>query len=103
MNLNFKILKPKKKFKKGGIRINPEIYWVSSLGLVFVATVAMVIFGFVLFKKVNTEITITQDDSIKIEKIDKARIDRALEYFTKKTEVSTEVMNSPSPIVDPSR
>jgi len=103
MKFDLKILKPKKKFKKGGIHINPNVYWEISLAMVFFVMLVLVIFGFFLFKKVNNELSLTSDMNTKIETIDKARIDKALEYFNKRAENSKEIINSPSPIVDPSR
>lgn len=103
MNLNLKMLKPKKKFKKGGIHINPDVYWGISIGVIFLVAISMMIFGYFLFKKTSAELTSTADTSANADAISKERIDKALEYFSKRAENSNTILNSPSPIVDPSR
>jgi hypothetical protein len=103
MKLDLKILKPKKKFKKGGIHINPDVYWGILLGVVLVVCVASVLFGYFLFKKTNQNLSVNSAENNSVEKIDQARIDNALEYFSNRANKSSEILNSPSPIVDPSR
>jgi hypothetical protein len=104
MKLDFKIFKPKKKkFRKGGIHINPDIYWGILLGIVFVATISLMIFGYFLFKKTSKNTSSAPNETNQVEKIDRAKIDSALLFFSERAEKSKEILNSPSPIVDPSR
>ena len=103
MDLNLKKFKMKKKFKKGGIHINPNLYWEISLGFIFVLTIGMVVSGYFLFQKTNAELAATVDNNTNAGAISKERIDKALEYFSKRAENSNAILNSPSPIVDPSR
>ena len=103
MDLNLKKFKIKKKFKKGGIHINPNLYWEVSLSFVFILVVGMIVFGYFLFQKTNKDLEATVDNNSNAELISKERIDKALEYFSKRAETSNAILNSPSPIVDPSR
>ncbi len=103
MKLDLKILKPKKKFKKGGIHVNPEVYWVSALGVTAFIVLVMMVFGYILFQRVDAELVPVTDADSRANKIDKARIDRTLEYFKKRELVSDEIINMGAPVVDPSR
>ena len=96
-----KIFKIKKSFKKGGIHINPSIYWGISLCIALVIVTAAIILGFFLFRKISKGLTPTEN-SEQIHTISKERIDKVLEYFKKRKLRSAEILNSPSPVVDPS-
>lgn len=96
------IFKIKKKFKKGGIHINPDIYWGLSLCVGFVIVLCSVAFGFYLFQKINKGLTTSTDSNAQVQKINKERIDDTLQYFSERENKSTEILNSPAPVVDPS-
>lgn len=101
MQLNF--FKNKKIFKKGGIHINPNVYWAASLLIAAVLIAAGVFFGFNLFRKINQElITASDSDSIKIQTTDGERIKKVIEYFSEKEQKSLQILNSRAPVVDPS-
>ncbi len=99
MEINF--FKKKKKFRKGGMDIKPDLYWRYILYMVFVLIIASCAFGIYLFWGVNTEsapiVNSSGQDMIK-----KERLDKVLEYFSEREKKSVEILNSPSPIVDPS-
>jgi hypothetical protein len=103
INLNFKIFQRKKNFKKGGIHINPETYWALALLIVFVIVLVMIIYSYFLFKRSDAELSPGADSEQNLETIDKARIDRALQLFSQRAEISAEIINSPALVVDPSR
>ncbi len=100
MNLNF--LKKKKKFRKGGVGIKPDLYWRYILYMTFALIFISCAFGLYLFMQINSEsvmptVDVSGQDTIKEESIGKV-----LEYFSEREKKSTEILNSPSPIVDPS-
>ena len=97
-----KFLKKKKKFKKGGLGIKPDLYWRYILYTTFALIFLSSVFGLYLFMKINNEpippvVNVNGENSIK-----KERIDKVLEYFSEREKKSIEILNSPSPIVDPS-
>lgn len=101
--MKIKIFKNKKSFKKERPWINPNISWEIILCLSFVLIITAFIFGFNLFIQINKEFPVTGTGAggqIKIVK--KERIQKVLEYFTEREKKSTEILNSPAPIVDPS-
>ena len=100
--MEIKFLKKKKKFRKGGLGIKPDLYWRYILYITFVLIFIFCIFGLYLFIKTSQEpilpiANVNGQDTIK-----KERINKVLEYFTEREKKSTEILNSPSPIVDPS-
>lgn len=101
--MKIEILKIKKKFKKGGFHTNPNIGWRIILFLVFFMIVISIIFGFYLFRKTNKEFVISNTE-IKVQDniVKKERLEKVLEYFSEREKKSTLILNSPSPIVDPS-
>ncbi len=100
--MEIKFLKKKKKFRKGGTWIKPDLYWKYILSATFILILFAFAFGLYLFMEINKEpvspvANISGQDMIK-----KERIDKVLEYFIEREKKSTEILNSPSPIVDPS-
>lgn len=101
--MEIKILKIKKNFKKGGIHTNPSIYWNIIQGVAFFLVVGSFIFSFYLFRKMNKEfISLIENADKQAETISKERIDRVLEYFSSRKNKSDSILNSPSPVIDPS-
>jgi hypothetical protein len=95
--------KPKKNFRKGGFQINPDITWEFVLYIAFAVIVAFVIFGYYLFGQTDADLVSTSaDSSDQIPTVKEDRIDKVLEYFSGREKKSSEILNSPSPIVDPS-
>lgn len=102
--MNLKIFKIKKSFKKGGAHIRPSTSWKIVLGVAFVLVLVSFVFGFNLFLQINKEFVATSDNSnTQIKIVKKERITKTLDYFSAREQKSNEILNSPSPIVDPSR
>jgi|GEM_PF-950982 len=105
LKFNFKklqTLKGQKKFKKRDVYIRPDLYWQIAVYVVALSALASAIFGHFVFQKVNREID-TSSNSSSIKKIvDKERLDKALEYFELREKRSVEILQKPSPFVDPS-
>jgi hypothetical protein len=100
--MNLKFLKKKKKFKKGGLGIKPDLYWQYILFVTFILIFLASIFGLYIFWEVNNKSTLPVSNIGEQEAIKKERIDKILEYFQEREKKSLEIINSPSPIVDPS-
>lgn len=101
--MDIKIFKNKKSFKKGGFHSNPNISWEFVFWAAFVLVLASFVFGFYLFVQINKEFilpTTIKDGQVPI--VNKDRIEKVLNYFSEKEKKSAEILNSPSPIVDPS-
>ncbi len=97
------IPKIKKNFRKGGIHADPNIYWDILLFLFAVIVVASFIFGFSLFQKTNKEFTLSDENTDSQRgTFSKDRIEKVLEYFKERENKSASILNSSSPIIDPS-
>ena len=102
--MQIKFFKIKKSFKKGGLHTNPDVYWNVLQVVALLLVLASFIFSFYFFKRVNKEFTLSDDNTAgKGATLSKERIDKALEYFAEKNKKSITILNSPSPIIDPSR
>lgn len=102
MDIKFLKLKREKRFVKGGLGIKPDLYWKYILGMSLLLTIGASIFGFFLFEKINKDTVSSNVDIDKNDTIKKERIDSALGYFNAREKKSIEILNSPSPINDPS-
>src|SRR3989344_1381202 len=102
--MKIKFFKREKIFKKGGFHTNPDISWEVVLFLALALAAASFIFGFFLLKEVGRGVgegELGAGEQAKI--IEKERIDKALDHFAEREKRSAEILNSPSPIVDPPR
>ena len=101
--MKIKIFKNKKSFKKGGFHTNPDNWWEIVLVIALIVVLALFVLGFYLFRKTNKELTVPEpENNEQIETVTRERIEKALEYFSEREKKSTEILNSPSPIIDPS-
>ena len=101
MKLQF--LKKKKKIKKENFKIDAGFYWNIILLLAFILIICAFVFGFFVFQKINKgEEIVTDISSENVNIVKKQRIDKVLEYFTDREKRSIDILNSPSPVVDPS-
>lgn len=103
INLKNLKLKPKKTYKKGSTVIHPNFYWNFVLLVVLFIVVFAFVYGFFMFRKVNKEF-ISEDLEInqKAGEAQRARLNKALEYFRDRAVTSEAIKNSPSPLIDPS-
>ena len=101
--MKIKFFKKEKSFKKD-LLPNPSIYWKFAVIGVFLTVVTFSIFGYYLFLKTSKESEIPIEEvGQKIGKVDKEKIQKILEYFSLREQKSEEILNSPAPIIDPSR
>lgn len=91
------------RIKKAKIHINPEPYWQGILSVALSIAILGFAFGFYLFNKINGDFGILgEGDSTSVQTIRKDRLEEVLKYFAERKIKSNEVINNPSPIVDPS-
>ena len=96
-------LKKKKVFKKNNIQPNPNTYWMAVFYISLVLMALSFIFGLYLFLKINREeAPLPFDADERLTKIGKERIDKSLEVFQDREDISNLIINSPAPVVDPS-
>ena len=102
--MEIKFLKKKRKFRKGGLGIKPDLYWMCLLYMTFTLIFLSCAFGLYLFIEVNKEPIPTVMNMNVNEKgiTEEERLTKALEYFSERKKKSIEILNSPSPIIDPS-
>ena len=100
--MNLKFFKKKKKFRKGGSGVKPNLYWKYILYVTFFLIIGSFVFGFYFFMKTNEQLTLPTIKTSKKETIKKERLNDVLKYFTEREKKSTEILNTPSPIIDPS-
>jgi uncharacterized protein (DUF2062 family) len=97
-----KFFKKEKKLKKESSGLNLNSYWQTAVCSLFVVVILLSIFGYSLFMSINKEPAVIGGESGKVETVKKERISNVLEYFSLREQKSSEIFNSPAPIVDPS-
>ena len=101
--MKIKIPQIKKGFKKGSSAVNPNIYWDLMLFLTLGMIIFAFTFGLFVFRKVETGAMPPSDENgAGAEASPRERINKILEYFSTREQKSREIINSPSPIIDPS-
>lgn len=91
-------------FKKKNYDIDADFYWKIVLYITFFLLLFGAFFGFYTYLKINKDTNSSKStSSLQVGKVDKARIEKVLEYFSSRANTSENIMSSPSPIVDPSR
>jgi len=100
--MEIKFLKKKRKFRKGGLGIKPDLYWKYLLYMTFTLIFLSCAFGLYLFIEVNKEPIPTVMNVNKKEITEEERLTKALEYFSEREKKSIEILDFPSPIIDPS-
>jgi hypothetical protein len=93
----------KKSFKKGGIHNSPDIYWDLIQLISLLIILASMAYGFFLFRTINDAFNKTENSVVDKNPSNKDRIESALRLYEIKENNSTTIINSPSPIIDPSR
>lgn len=98
-----KFFKIKKSYKKENFKVNPNIYWEILVIFSLLAIIISFIFSYNLFIQTNkNNVGILKNDNGKTVNTEKERIKNALDYFSQREKKSTEILNSPVPVVDPS-
>lgn len=101
IKINF--LKKEKKFDKKDFTFNADFYWKIILLCATVIILLSFVFSYRFFMQINKEYVLpVVNDNQEFLKISKDRIEKTLNYFSEKEKKSTEILNSPAPVVDPS-
>ena len=100
--MKLEIFKNKKKFRKGGFHTNPDICWEIVMYTVFAVVTGILIFSFLLFQKTVSSFDVQEVYSTgQATLVTKQKINGAQQYFIERAEKSSQIISSPSPIVDP--
>ncbi|OGI79115.1 hypothetical protein A3F19_02865 [Candidatus Nomurabacteria bacterium RIFCSPHIGHO2_12_FULL_37_29] len=98
-----KFFKKEQNFKKESLWLNINFYWKLFVCIIFITIILASFFGYYFFMQINKEFTpIVDDDGGRAETIKKERIEKVLEYFSLRKQKSSQILKSPSSIVDPS-
>jgi len=97
-----KIFKREKIFRKEHSSLNMNFYWQLAVGVVFAVMPLFFFFGYNFFIKISREYIPPVDNTSGQKIIGEERIEKVLEYFSSRKEKSNQIKNSPSQIVDPS-
>ena len=90
-------------FKRKSSGINPNFYWELMVFITFVLIILSFLFGYHLFNQINQETAVPAvGDSNQVGTVNTARIKEVLNYFSLREQKSTQILNSPAPVVDPS-
>ncbi len=88
---------------KGGSWLNINFYWELAVCLVLLVVLFSFLFGYRFFMRINEEFVLeVNSDNSQVETVKKERIEKVLEYFSLRKQKSSQILNSPAPIVDPS-
>jgi hypothetical protein len=83
--------------------IDPNIYWKWVFALAFLVVLGSFVFGFYIFSKVETkDASDSGAQAGTARAIQKEKIYKALEYFEAKHNKSNQILEAPSPVIDPS-
>ncbi len=94
--------KRKKILKKKNENIQPDLYWRIILNAAFVFAVVFVVFAYFSFMRVvKSPIMSGEEANLNNPTISRQRINSATKYFEDRRERSDYIINSPSPVVDP--
>ncbi|MFA6077083.1 MAG: hypothetical protein WC735_03345 [Candidatus Paceibacterota bacterium] len=103
--MKIKFLKKEKSFKKKkeNLLLNINFYWQLAVLFIFVVILLSSFFGYYLFTQTNKELVLSTVDVIpEVETVKKERIEKVLEYFSRREQKSDKILNSPAPVIDPS-
>lgn len=100
--MQIKLFKIKNNFKKKNLELNPYLYWKLIVLSAIVLTTVSFIFGYYTFMQTQDDSAASIENAIHKKPIEKERIEKVLDYFLLREKKSAQIINSPSPVVDPS-
>ena len=99
--MEIKFFKKQKSFKKHASGLKPSFFWKLIVYLAFILIIGSFVFGYYLFTQINKESVLPEVSSSR-GIIKKEQLKKVLDYFEARKIKSVEILNSPSPVVDPS-
>ncbi len=100
--MRIKFLQLKRKFKKGGSGVKPDLYWRCILSGSLVLVLGSLVFGLYLLLETNKELVLPVIDREGKEISIQKRLSETLQYFWEREKRSVDILDSPSPVIDPS-
>jgi hypothetical protein len=101
--MKLEIFKKRKDFNKKKSGINPNLYWELVVLVTLIVLISAFIFDYYLFTKINQELVVpVVSDNNQVGTVNTDRIKKALDYFSEREQNSTQILNSPASVVDPS-
>lgn len=101
--MKINLFKKENSFKRKNFQFNPNFYWKIVVGFALLMIIFSFFFGSNLFNQINQEpILAATNNSGQVPMVDQNRIEKVLNYFSEREKKSTEILNSPAPVVDPS-
>jgi hypothetical protein len=101
MKINF--FKKENNFKKKDFSFNTNFYWKLAVAVASVGVLWAFFFGYNLFMQINQESSfLSANPGTQIPTVDQNRLNKDLNYFSDRQRKSADILNSPSPVVDPS-
>lgn len=101
--MKIKFFKKEKHFKKENPEFNINFYWRLAVYFMFLAILFAFSFGLYIFIQIDKESVLSENGaSSKVGTIKKERIEKVLKYFSVRKQISGQILNSPTPTLDPS-
>lgn len=97
------LFKKENSFKKKDFTFNQIFYWKLAVTLIFFSIIFSFFFGYCFFRRINQETVLPLTNAgQQLPIVNKNRIEKVLNYFSEREKKSNEILNFPSPVVDPS-
>jgi len=94
----------KNNFKKKTSEINPKFYWGIVFFITLVAIIVFLFFGYYIFVNTNKEPASGSASAAgQVGTVNKDSIENVLNLFSERVQTSSQILNSPAPVVDPSQ
>lgn len=101
--MKIKFFKKDNSFKKKDFGFNVNLYWKFTLGGATLLILLSFLFGYNLFLQTDQDPTLsTGDQGGQVPTVNPTRMEKVLNYFTDREKKSTQIINSPAPVSDPS-
>jgi hypothetical protein len=101
--MKLEIFKKRKEFNKKKSGVNPNRYWKLTILVTIIVLILAFVFDYYLFTQINQELVVpVVSDNNQVGIVNTNRIKKALDYFSEREQKSTQILNSPAPVVDPS-
>jgi type II secretory pathway component PulC len=101
--MKIKIFKKENNFKNKDLNFNLNLYWEIAICSTLILVALSSFFAYNLFQQMKQKFVLpTTAESGQVPTISQDRINEVLNYFSDKEKKSTQILNSPAPVVDPS-